>query len=51
MKKVQGQGKVREFRVESGKFEILEEVRKSQGTLYEIVIFFNVETISGMANC
>ena len=51
MKKVQGQGKVREFRVESGKFEILEEVRKSQGTLYEIVIFLNVETISGMANC
>ena len=28
MKKVQGQGKVREFWVESGKFEILEKVRE-----------------------
>ena len=31
MKKIQGQGKVREFCVESGKFEILEKVREKSG--------------------
>ena len=31
MKKVQGQGKVREFGFESGKFEILEKVREKSG--------------------
>ena len=41
MEKIQGQGKVREFRVKSGKFEILAKVReksvKSQGILRSIV--------------
>ena len=31
MKKVQGQGKVREFWVESGKFENFEKVREKSG--------------------
>ena len=39
MKKVQGQGKVREFLVEYGKFG--RKSGKSQGILYQLVIFLN----------
>ena len=41
MKKIQGQGKVREFRVKSGKFEILEKVREKSGNFITNFHIFN----------
>ena len=43
MKIFQGQGKVREFRVESGKFEILEKVREKSGNFITTCHTFNVD--------